>query len=165
MNEEKKGFYGWVIVATAFAVIFLHLSIRGSFAVFIQPMTEALGWSTTDVSIGLSLFMFFYGVTAFIAGRAVDKYGPRWIILIHGLLLGLGIYLSSLVTTPWQFYLTYGVMGGIGAGALYVPPTAMVRKWFYKDLGKATGLAVSGAGLGFFVAPIASMYLIEYMSF
>jgi len=164
-TKKQKGFYGWTIVATAFAVIFLHLSIRGSFAVFVQPMTEALGWSTTDVSIGLSLFMFFYGVTAFAAGRMVDKYGPRWIILVHGLLLGLGIYLSSLVNAPWQFYLTYGVMGGVGAGALYVPPTAMVRKWFYKDLGKATGMAVAGAGLGFFVAPIASMYLIEYMSF
>lgn len=163
-QEERKSFYGWVIVATAFTVIFLHLSIRGSFAVFLKPMVKSLGWSTAAVALGLSIFMFFYGITAFFAGRMVDKYGPRWVIFIHGCLLGLGMLLSSFARLPWHFYLTYGVMGGIGAGALYVPPTAMVRKWFMKDLGRALGLAVAGAGLGFFIAPIASMYLIQSLS-
>ncbi len=161
-QSQKKGlFYGWIIVMTAFTVIFLHLSIRGSFAVFLKPMGKDLGWSTAKVSIGLSLFMLCYGVTAFFAGRSVDKFGPRRVMFLHGVLMGLGLILSSYAVEPWQFYLTYGIMGGIGAGALFVPPTVMVRKWFVKDMGKALGFAVSGAGLGFFVAPIASMYLIE----
>lgn len=164
-QQEKKGFYGWVIVATAFVAIFLHLSIRGSFAVFLNPMSAELGWSTAAVSLGLSVFMFFYGITAFFAGRMVDRFGPRGVIFVHGLLLGLGMFLTSFVKVPWQFYLTYGVLGGIGAGALYVPPTAMVRKWFVKDLGRALGLATAGAGLGFAIAPVASMYLIKSLSF
>lgn len=164
-QQEKKGFYGWTIVATAFVVIFLHLSIRGSFAVFLKPMTKEMGWSTTAVSLGLSVFMFFYGVTAFFAGRMVDRFGPRGVIFIHGLLLGAGMFLTAFTKQPWQFYLTYGVIGGIGAGALYVPPTAMVRKWFAKDMGKALGMAVAGAGLGFAIAPVASMYLIKSLSF
>lgn len=164
-QSQKKGlFYGWIIVMTAFTVIFLHLSIRGSFAVFLKPMGKDLGWSTAKVSIGLSLFMLCYGVTAFFAGRSVDKFGPRRVMFLHGVLMGLGLILSSYSVEPWQFYLTYGIMGGIGAGALFVPPTVMVRKWFIKDMGKALGFAVSGAGLGFFVAPIASMYLIEIVS-
>lgn len=161
---KKRLFYGWIVVGTAFTVIFLHLSIRGSFAVFLKPMVKDMGWSTAKVSIGLSMFMLFYGLTAFFAGRMVDKFGPRKVIFIHGLLLGLGLFLSSLTVKAWQFYLTYGLMGGIGAGALFVPPTVMVRRWFKKDMGKALGFAVSGAGLGFFVAPIASMYLIEIVS-
>lgn len=161
---KEKLYYGWIIVASAFAVIFFHLSIRGSFAVFLNPMSVDLGWSTATVSLGLSLFMLCYGVTAFFAGNTSSKFGPRPVTIIHGLLLGGGIFLSSYAKVPWQFYLSYGVMGGIGAGALFAPPISMVRNWFLKDLGKALGLSTAGAGLGFMIAPIISMRLIEILS-
>ncbi len=166
MSEQtkQKMFYGWIIVATAFIVIFLHLSIRGSFAVFINPMSKDLGWSTASVSLGLSIFMLFYGVTAFFAGNTVNRFGPRIIFTIHGILFGAGLFLSSMAKEPIHFYITYGVMGGIGAGALFAPPTAMVRQWFMKDLGKALGFATAGAGLGFWLAPIISMKLITILS-
>ncbi len=163
-STKQKLYYGWIIVASAFVVIFLHLSIRGSFATFINPMREDLGWTTAEVSLGLSMFMIFYGLTAFFAGGTSTKYGPKIVTLIHGVIFGLGLFLSSFAVKPWHFYLTYGVMGGIGAGALFAPPTALVRRWFIKDLAKALGLATSGAGLGFFIAPNISMILIESMS-
>lgn len=163
-EKDNKKFYGWTIVATAFVVIFLHLSIRGSFAVFLAPMSDSLGWSTGATAAGLSIFMVFYGLTAFFAGGMVDKHGPKGVILRHGILLGAGLILSSFSKQPWHFYVSYGVIGGIGAGGLYVPPTAMVRKWFDKDVGKAVGIAVSGAGLGFFVAPVVSMFIIKAIS-
>jgi MFS family permease len=165
MSETKqKPYYGWVIVLSAFIVIFLHLSIRGSFASFLSPMQKDLGWTTAETSLALSIFMVFYGLTAFFAGGTSTKYGPKIVTLIHGIIFGLGLFLSSYATKPWHFYLTYGVMGGIGAGALFAPPTAMVRRWFLKDLAKALGFATAGAGLGFLLAPNISMILIETLS-
>lgn len=163
-SVEKKRFYGWTIVASCFVVIFLHLSIRGSFSSFLGPMCQDMGWSTATTSGALSLFMVFYGLTAYFAGDMSTKYGPKKVTMIHGIIFGIGLFLSGYAQEPWQFYVTYGVMGGIGAGALFAPPTALVRRWFIKDLAKALGFATAGAGLGFFIAPNISLILIEQLS-
>ncbi|MCL2491778.1 MAG: MFS transporter [Coriobacteriia bacterium] len=162
-QDENKRYYGWTIVFCSFVVIFLSFSIRGSFGVFLTPMANDLGWSTTALSAGLSIFMVCYGITAMFAGAMLDKVGPKPVFLVHGVLLGLGLFLSSFSKEPWQFYLTYGLIAGVGAGALFAPPTQLVRKWFIKDLGKALGITTGACGLGFGLAPIVAMNLIEVM--
>ncbi|MDR1775870.1 MAG: MFS transporter [Actinomycetes bacterium] len=157
--QEKKGYYGWTIVFCSFIVIFLSFSIRGSFGVFMPQMQKALGWSATALSGGISIFMVVYGIFAMISGMELDKFGPKPTFLIHGILLGLGLFLASYSTKPWHFYLTYGVISGIGAGALFAPPTQLVRKWFIKDLGKALGFTTAGCGLGFGLAPLLAMVM------
>ncbi|MDR1775048.1 MAG: MFS transporter [Actinomycetes bacterium] len=163
-KAQQRPFYGWVIVACAFLVIFLHMSIRGSFGVFLAPMGADMGWTTAQTSMGLSVFMVCYGIAAVFAGSNMDRFGPRPVFIMHGLLLGAGIFLSGYARQPWHFYLSYGVAGGTGAGALFAPPTAMVRKWFLRDLGRAMGIATAGTGLGFGLAPIVSMWLIRVLS-
>ncbi|MDR1775369.1 MAG: MFS transporter [Actinomycetes bacterium] len=163
-SAKRQGYYGWTIVFCAFVVVFLSFSIRGAFSAFLTPMTKELDWSTSTVSAGYSIFICVYGVTAFFAGAMMDRFGPKPVFIVHGCLLGLGLFLSSFSRFPWQYYLTYGVLSGIGAGALFSPPMALVRKWFIKGLGRATGTATAACGLGFGLAPIAAMYLIKGLS-
>jgi MFS family permease len=160
----KKGYYGWTIVFSVFVVIFLSFSIRGSFSNFLIPMQEELGWSTASISAGYSIFICVYGITAFFSGGLLDKYGPKPVFITHGCLLGLGLFLSSFSREPWQFFLTYGLISGLGAGGLFSPPMALTRKWFIKGLGKASGICSAAGGLGFGLAPIVAMHLIEWLS-
>jgi OFA family oxalate/formate antiporter-like MFS transporter len=102
-------------------------------------------------------------IGSLIGGRIQDRRGPRPVALAGGILYSLGIMAASLVSDADQLWLlvaTYGVMGGIGLGAAYITPIAMLAKWFPDKRGLITGIAVGGFGFGAVVtAPVAKALL------
>ena len=81
--------------------------------------------------------MVFYGIFAFLTGTYINKLGPRKTYLLHGCIMAAGLFLCSYSTEPWQYWLFYGVIAGIGSGAFWAPVTSMVRQWFIDKLGIA----------------------------
>jgi len=147
------------VVAGAFIIIGINYGARYCFGVFLKPMCEDLGWSRSVVSVAMSAAILFYGIGGIVAGRLLDRFAPRWIITAGAVLAALGFFLTGFVSTPMQFYLTYGVLFGLGSACLgVVVCNSSVAKWFIKKRGIAVGITTAGAGVGTLVmAPFAGV--------
>ncbi len=149
----------WLIALSAIAI---HLSIGSVYAysVFKNPLAEMFGWSSTEVTLSFTIAIFFLGTSAATMGRFVEKWGPRKSAIIAALFFSIGtagtgvaVELGSLPL----YYLTYGVLGGIGLGIGYIAPVSTLVKWFPDKRGLATGMAVMGFGAGSIItSPVAT---------
>jgi len=144
---------GWLMVAVGFMMMLLMFGTRLSFGIYIKPMTESFGASRAAISGSQSLYMFVYAFFALLAGSLSDRYGPRKILMVGAVFMGVGMLLASRITAVWQYYLSYGVLVAVGSGAMYVPVTGTVSKFFTRRRNFAIGITVSGAGLGQFLIP------------
>jgi len=138
-------------------VALVAYGIQYSFGIFIDPLKADFGWSGALVGGAASLFMFSRGALAILTGRITDRHGPRIIVAIGGLFLGLGLILTSQSSTAWQLYLFYGLMGGFGLSVAYAPLMATVSRWFVSKRGLAIGIVAAGIGAGTAVmSPLAA---------
>ena len=156
-------FYGYIVVVAAFFVIMLMFGAFYSFGVFFKPLSTEFGWSRAVTSGAFSAKMLMGGIFSIVMGRLNDRLGPRLVLTIGGLLIGLGYLLMSQISTLWQLYLFYGILVGIGMSTGYVPLISTVARWFAKRRGMMTGIVVSGVGAGTLVMPpIANWLILEY---
>ena len=102
-----------------------------------------------------------FGLASFVAGKMSDKYGPRIVVAIGAVILGIGFVCAGFIASKVQLYLAYGLIAGLGGGLVYLPPIATAPKWWPDRKALATGFAVVGLGLGSFImAPLAT-WIIE----
>ena len=157
----RRIFYGWVVLAAAFAIITLSIGTLFTLGVFMKPMEDAMGWSRSSIgAIGL-LNWIVMGLGGVLAGYLSDRVGTRAVVLVGGGLLGMGLVLSSQVREIWQFYLTFGVMVGGGVSAFYVPLTVLAVKWFEGRRGLAAAIVSAGNGFGILTLSPLSRWLIN----
>jgi len=131
-----------------------------SFGIFFKPLATEFGWSSAVISGAFSVKMFLGGLFSIVMGKLNDRCGPRLVLTISGLLLGLGYLLMSQLSALWQLYLFYGVLIGIGMSGGYVPLISTTARWFIKRRGLMTGILVSGVGAGTLVMPPIANWLI-----
>lgn len=149
----------WLIALSAIAI---HLSIGSVYAysVFKNPMSDALGWNSKEVTLSFTIAIAFLGLSAATLGRFVEKWGPRKSAMLAAILFSSGMIGSSFAISQESltlYYLTYGVLGGIGLGVGYIAPVSTLVKWFPDRRGLATGMAVMGFGAGSLIAsPVAA---------
>jgi MFS family permease len=134
-------------------LLLLMFGTRISFGVYIKPMAESFGATRATISGSQSLYMIVYAVFALIAGSLSDRYGPRKILVVGAMFMGVGMLLASRVTSVPQYYLSYGVLVAIGSGATYVPVTGAVSKFFTRRRNLAIGITAAGGGLGQYLIP------------
>src|SRR6266403_4551712 len=116
-----KVFYGWIIVGAGIVVTCIGLGAMLSLSVFLGPMSVAMGWSRTGISIAAVLNFLAMGVGSFLWGALSDRFGTRAVVLCGGVLLGLGLVTASRAATLGQFQLLFGVIVGVAAGSFYAP--------------------------------------------
>ena len=151
-----KLFYGWIIVGVGIVVTCIGLGAMLSLSVFLQPLSEVMGWSRTSISTAALLNFVCMGVGSFIWGALSDRFGTRAVVLAGGVLLGLGLVTASQAATLGQFQILFGVLVGVAAGSFYAPMTATTTRWFTRHRSLAVALVSSGLGLGpMTVAPVA----------
>jgi MFS transporter, OFA family, oxalate/formate antiporter len=126
-----------------------------SWAIFAQPLVVGFGWDLTTTTWAYAIANFSLAtVGVVLGGYWLDRKGPRRVAMTGITLWGAGNLLAGLGTprfgAPW-LYLTYGLIGGIGAGMAYITPLAVVSKWFPERRGLVGGLVVGSFGLGAFV--------------
>jgi MFS family permease len=155
--------YGWVIVAAGGLMGCVAVGALFSLAVFLQPMSEATGWSRTGISTAMTLDFLTMGVAAFGWGALSDRYGPRPVVLAGAVLSGAGLALASQATSLLEFQLVYGVVVGVAAGAVLAPTMAAVTGWFDKHRSIAVSLVSAGMGMGpMTISPLASWLLTSH---
>ena len=157
----KKIFYGWYIVAASLFIIILDGLLLYSFGVFLPYLNEDFGLTR---AAGSSLFSFRSLVQApafILAGRLIDKFDPRAVILGGGLIAALGMFMSGIAETTWQLYISYGFFVGLGDAVLYITCVALVSRWFVKKRALAIGIITTGVPLSGLITNPLTAWLIN----
>jgi len=158
-----KLFYGWTIVGVGIVVTCIGLGSMLSLSVFLQPMSEAMGWSRTGISTASLITWLSMGAGSFLWGALSDRFGTRAVLLLGGGLLGLGLVTASQAATLGQFQLLFGVLVGLASGSFYAPLTATTTRWFTEHRSLAVALVSAGIGLGAStVGPLARWIITNY---
>ncbi|HSS01036.1 MAG TPA: MFS transporter [Kofleriaceae bacterium] len=155
-----RPFRGWWVVAAAFAVTFLGFGCAYTFSAFLEPLQREFGASRGEVSLVFSLAGFLYFALGIVSGPLADRWSSRGFAIGGMLLMGIGLALASWATSLVQVYLAYGLGVGLGLGCAYVPVVGAVQRWFVRKRGLASGLAVSGIGVGTLAVPPVASWLI-----
>jgi MFS family permease len=158
-----KLFYGWVVVAAGMVITCVGIGSMTALGVFLQPMSETMGWSRTGISTAAVLNFLGMGVGSFFWGALSDRFGTRAVVLSGGVLLGLGLVSASQATTLGQFQVLFGLGVGLAAGSFYAPMTAVTTRWFTEHRSLAVALVSAGMAIGAMtVAPLARWLITAY---
>lgn len=142
-------FYGWIVAGVVFLAWAVSIGPRQSFSIFLLAFTEDFGWSRSVTTAAFSIHMTFYALGGWVLGMLVDRLGPRRVIAWSTAAWVLVLILCSQVRSLWQFYLIYGVIGGVATGGLaYVPINSLLSRWFIRYRGSATGITQAGVPMG-----------------
>lgn len=159
---SKPGvFYGWLVVAAAFTVTMMGFGSAYTFSAFLESLQHDFGASRGSVALVFSLAGFLYFGLGVLTGPLADRWGSRRLAVTGMLLIGAGLAAASLARNLTDVYLAYGLGVGLGVGCSYVPALGAVQRWFSKRRGLASGLAVSGIGVGTLIMPPLAALLID----
>ena len=161
-GTHRPGFYyGWIIVAVALVSMAFWLGIRSSFSVFYVALLEDFHWTRAGSAGVQSMALVTYTLLAPLVGGLIDRFGPRRVVVPGIMILAFGLMLSSSIKTLNQFYLFYGVVMGAGITCIgIITYSAILAHWFEKNRGLASGIAVSGMGLGtFLLVPLSQSFI------
>ena len=133
-----------------------------AYSVFLVALLREFGWSRSVLAGAFSIFTLVSGGAGPVLGALADRFGPRRLILIGGVLLAGSLWADSLVTRAWHLYVTFGLLTAIGvATAGWTPAVVMVQRQWKARLGLALGIAGSGVGLGIFLVVPLCQALID----
>lgn len=162
-SHGDKLFYGWIVVIAFLVIGTLLYGLRVNYGVFFKSIAGEFTLSRAETSSIYSAYMIFGCIFAFICGWALDRYGPRAILLIMGACAGLSLLLTSQANAMWQLFLTYSLLLSMGTGAMATMMMSTVSRWFDRRRGLAIGIAGSGSGWGqVFMAPFATYLILNF---
>lgn len=156
----------WFLVIVGM-IINLCLGTIYSWSVFVGPLTTYfttdLGQTVTanEILLPFSVFLAFFAITMPLTGKYIEKYGPRNIVIVGGILTGLGWILSSFAGSVQWLYIFYGVIAGAGVGIAYGVPITIATRWFPDRQGLAVGLTLLGFGFSAVLTATIAGYLIS----
>ena len=157
---RAKYYYGYNIVAAGFIVQAVSIGAMFTYGVFFKEFQAELGWSRAMISGAASMVFLVMGAVGILAGKLNDKIGPKVLIVVSGASLGAGYLLMSRLQTPWQLYLFYGLLVGIGLSTHDVITLSTVTRWFVQRRGMMTGIVKVGTGAGQLLVPLAATVLV-----
>jgi MFS transporter, OFA family, oxalate/formate antiporter len=163
LQSSPRVFYGWFGVAGGFAVTFVGFGNAYTFSAFIGSLQRDFAASRGSVSLVFSVAGFLYFALGLVSGPLADRFGARLLAVVGMILTGLGLAAASVARSLPEVYAAYGLGVGLGIGFSYVPILGAVQRWFVRRRGLASGLAVSGIGVGTLVMPPAAALLIDAM--
>jgi predicted MFS family arabinose efflux permease len=156
--------YAWIVLAVVFSSTLAGVGVRAAPGVMILPLKEAFGWDIGTISGAVSLNIVLFGATGPFLTGLIEVIGLKRTILGCMMVLIAGTGLSNLMTAPWQLFLTWGLMVGVGSGAGAVGTAAAVaNRWFARRNGLAMGLLTAANAAGQLVfLPLLAMLAQRY---
>ena len=165
-RAEKKPFhwpfyYGWVIVVIAFLSMGTWLAMRTTFSVFLVALLDEFHWSRASAAGVQSVSFIVYTLSAPLVGALIDRFGPRKVILPGIIVLSAGLFICASLRSLMEFYFFYGVLVAFGVTFVsIIAYSAVLSHWFQRRRGLASGIAVSGMGIGSFALVPLTQYVI-----
>jgi OFA family oxalate/formate antiporter-like MFS transporter len=122
-------------------------NLQYGWTLFVNPISDKHGWSRAAIQVAFTIFVLTETWLVPIEGYLVDRFGPRPVVMVGGILCGLGWALNSVADSLTMLYIAAAV-GGVGAGAVYGTCVGNALKWFPDRRGLAAGLTAAGFGAG-----------------
>ncbi len=161
--EVRDSARGWITVGAAFVSMAAVFGVAYSFGAFFAPMAADFGTGSGATSFVFSITACCWFLLGSVSGRAVDRFGPRPVLLVGAVALAGGLLVTSAAQELWVGYLGYGLGVGVAVACGYVPMVAVVGGWFDRHRALAVGVAVAGVGVGTLAgAPLAATLIAEY---
>ncbi|XP_011263743.1 monocarboxylate transporter 3 isoform X2 [Camponotus floridanus] len=157
------GGYGWVVVFASFMCNMIVDGIAYTFGVFLGEFVKYFSEGKGKTAWVGSLLSGMYLSAGPVVSALTNKYGCRAVCMAGSFLGAAAFVLSTFSSSVNMLMMTYGIMGGIGFGLIYLPAVVCVGYYFETKRSLATGIAVCGSGFGTFAfAPLATMLLEAY---
>ncbi len=153
--------YRWVMIIISVGILATAALPIFTFGVFFTPLTTEFDWDRGALSGAYSMYLLLTGILSILMGRLSDKYGPRILVTLYGLLTAIGFLLLSQINSLWQVYLIWGFFMGIGASCCFAPVMSTIPRWFAKRTGIAVGIIMAGLSLGAVISPLLAQWLIS----
>jgi len=150
----------WLILVTAMMATFC-IGGTYSFSIFAKPLMNQYSWSPSQVSLLFTIVLVMMPITMTVAGKVQDLRGPQVALAIAGIAYASSWFFSAYVSSLTALYLIYGVLGGLGNGAIYSCAVVNTVKWFPDKRGLAAGLTMAGSGVGVIVLAPFGTYLMQ----
>jgi OFA family oxalate/formate antiporter-like MFS transporter len=148
----------WMQLVIGIVCMAMVANLQYGWTLFVNPMHEKFGWTKAAIQVAFTIFVLCETWLVPVEGYLMDRFGPRPVVLVGGVLAGLSWIMNSYASTLGMLYFA-AVIGGIGAGAVYGTCIGNALKWFTDKRGLAAGLTAAGFGAGaaLTVIPIANM--------
>ncbi len=158
----SKSLYSWIIVGISFANIATAYGLRFCFSIFFVAILEEFSWSRACTAGAFSLSALLLGISSWLAGRLVDRFGSRKILVAGVMILAFSTFASGWIQEVWHLYALFGVLGALGGCGLgWVPHSVLLSDWFIQKRGTIVGIAFSGMGAGILILGPVSQFLIS----
>jgi predicted MFS family arabinose efflux permease len=153
--------FGWTIVGYGFIAVALSSSGRALLSLVMPLWESEMGWSRSAISTAGATALIIMAATAPVAGDFTDRFGPRKLLMAGFMILGAGLALTTVSTTPWQLILNFGVISGVGFGVVGVSVFfAAVAPYFVARRGFVMAVVDSGSTVGpLLLVPLAALLL------
>ncbi|MCF6391153.1 MFS transporter [Mycobacterium sp. MBM] len=141
--------WAWVVAGVSFVAILGAAAFRSVPGVLMNPLHHEFGWSHGTVGVAMAVNMTLYGVTAPFAAALMDRFGIRPVLSGALVLIAAGSALSVVMTARWQLVVLWGVLVGVGTGAISMGFVATVAtRWFEAHRGLVTGVLTAASATG-----------------
>ena len=141
--------YAWIVFAVTFITLLAASGIRSTPAVLMVPLEAEFGWSRATISLAVSINLVLFGFVGPFAAAMMERWGIRPVVAGALLFIAAGAALTSLMTVPWQLYLLWGIVVGLGAGTMATVFAATVaNRWFVQRRGLVVGLLTAASATG-----------------
>ena len=150
--SQKRPFgqnYAFVVAGAIFLALMAAAALRAAPGVLMLPLEKAFGWDRASISLAAAVGIFLYGLTGPFAAALMNSFGLRKTVSLALLLMAVSTGLSAFMTASWQYVATWGVLAGLGSGAVaMVLGATVVNRWFVARRGLMLGLLTASTATG-----------------
>jgi len=147
LTEDRLAARRWLQLALGVVCMTMIANLQYGWTLFVNPMQKAFGWDRFAIQVAFTIFIVTETWLVPLHGYLVDRYGPKRIVLLAGLLCGAAWVTNAYVTSLPMLYFAQAI-GGLGAGAIYGAAVGNALKWFADRRGFAAGVTAAGFGMG-----------------
>ena len=144
---SRPASYRWLQLFIGIVCMAMIANLQYGWTLFVNPISVKFGWTRAAIQVAFTIFVLTETWLVPIEGYLVDRFGPRPVVLIGGLLCGIAWVMNAYADTLTLLYIAAAI-GGIGAGAVYGTCVGNALKWFADRRGLAAGLTAAGFGAG-----------------
>ena len=157
-SNRPSGRARWVQLLVGIVGMVAIANLQYGWTLFVNPIDRKFHWGRAAIQVAFTLFVLAETWLVPVEGYLVDRFGPRMLVAMGGVLVGAAWWINAEANTLFRLYVG-GLVGGVGAGIVYGTSVGNALKWFPEHRGLAAGLtaAAFGAGSALTVVPIANL--------
>jgi sugar phosphate permease len=141
--------YAWIVAAVTFVVMLGSAGVRSIPSILMLPLEDEFGWTRAAISLSISINLFLFGLCGPFAAAVMERFGMRRMMAGALIVLGLAVSLTTRMTEVWHLQLLWGVVVGLGSGAMAGWVAASVaNRWFVERRGLVVGILTAAGATG-----------------